>query len=104
MPATRPAQVVFGVDPASLPLVLDQGVQIPEILVDLRDMLLLLDPFDEEGIFRKAGNENEMKRMIHNFNKGRPVESTDIHSVATLLKVCFVMSDHEQEVNHDDHS
>lgn len=50
-------------------------------------MLFLLDPLQQEGIFRKAGNETEMKAMIKNFNAGKPVHSDDIHSVATLLKV-----------------
>ena len=63
------------------------GVDVPEILVILRDMLLLLDPFEVEGIFRKAGNETEMKKMIKALNKGKPIHSTNVHSVATLLRV-----------------
>ena len=79
--------MVFSVDANTLPLVSDLGVEVPEVLVDLRDMLMLLDPMEEEGIFRKAGNEVEMKRMIDQFNKGLPVQCVEVHSVATLIKV-----------------
>ena len=78
---------VFGSDPSGLPLVMDMGVQVPEVLVNLRDMLYLLHPHKIVGIFREAGNENEMKQIIKNLNAGLSVRSENPHSIATLIKV-----------------
>jgi len=82
----RPVQQYFGVDPANLPMTTDMGIEVPEILPLLRDVLMLLDPFQQEGIFRKSGNETEMKQIIKSLNSGGAFISDNPHSVATLIK------------------
>lgn len=66
-------------------------MQIPEILVVLRDMLYLLNPFSVGGIFRKAGSENEMKQIIKSYQMGLPIRSDNPHTLATLIKVSFTL-------------
>jgi len=92
----RPARDWFGVDPASLPLLKDpqNGIEVPEILVMLKDMLLVMGAIESEGIFRKAGLESEMTVLREKINNGEPFDSDNPHSIATLMKRWFKQIPH----------
>jgi len=82
----RPAMSHFETDPSILPTVSHWGLDIPEILYVLYQLLELCDGFTAEGIFRVAGEQAEMLQFINNFDKGLPVYSDNVHCIATLLK------------------
>jgi len=80
----------FGVDPSQLPMTNDDGIEIPEVLVILRDLLDINDGFRTEGIFRKAGSEIEMRVIKKKLEEdGGHISTKDVHSVATLIKRWF---------------
>jgi hypothetical protein len=78
---------VFGVDPATLDLVEDNGLMVPEILIKLRQMLYDCNGLQQEGIFRKAGTESELLPIRERLNRHEEVVLTNPHNIATLLKV-----------------
>lgn len=77
---------VFGSDPGLLPMVIDNGLEVPEVLVQIRDRMEELGAFEAEGIFRVAGVETEMIRLKQCFNSGQPVVTQNCHSMGTMLK------------------
>jgi hypothetical protein len=102
---------VFGTDPGLLPMVIDNGaafrgrlglglargmgglrltflagLEVPEVLVQIRDRMAELGAFEAEGIFRVAGVETEMVRLKQCFNSGQPVVTQNCHSMGTMLK------------------
>lgn len=69
---------------------LDNGIEVPEILVMLKDILFVMDGLVEEGVFRKAGLESEMAVLREKIDAGEPFTSYNPHSIATLMKVCLI--------------
>lgn len=87
------------------------GYQVPSILVSMKRSLIeygglkqvwivycylfysLLLVYSEtmlqEGIFRLAGEQTEIKRIKEIMNKKEFVSSNDINTIASLIKVCF---------------
>ena len=63
------------------------GLEVPEILLRVREGLYETDALHTEGIFRKAGKESDMGPLRQNLNSGLPISSFDPHSIATVLKV-----------------
>ena len=51
--------------------------------------MLILNGLETEGIFRKAGLESEMNTMKDLCNAGKPFHSRNVHSIATMMKVCI---------------
>ena len=82
---------LFGVDPETLPMVIDpqNGIEIPEILLILKQLLLVNNGLAVEGLFRRSGSETEMKRLKSLLEDGGDVSTKDVHSVATLIKRWF---------------
>lgn len=78
----------FDSDPSILPTTTHWGLEIPEILFVLFKLLELCDGLKAEGIFRVAGQHSEMSKLISNFDAGLPIYSTNVHCIATLIKVC----------------
>lgn len=88
----RPDLGVFGADPDTLDKVEDEdGFEVPEILVQMKNYLVEKDAFRQEGIFRLAGDANEMKILKDKMNETKSFEGieTDVNTVANLLKVWF---------------
>ena len=64
-------------------------MDIPEILVVLKRLILQNNGLIQEGIFRKSGNEMEMQKIIKNYDSGLPIICSNSHSLASILKVFF---------------
>ena len=60
---------------------------MPEILAILKDMLILSDGIDCEGVFRKSGLESEMTTLKEQLHAGKAVICDNTHSIATMMKV-----------------
>jgi len=60
---------------------------VPEILVQLRQMLYDCNGLQQEGIFRHSGTESELIPIRDRLNRGEIVTLTNPHNIATLLKV-----------------
>ena len=82
----------FDTDPSLLPTVNHWGLEIPEILFVLYQLLEKCNGMRAEGIFRVTGTQSEMGRIMRDFDAGRPVYSDNVHSIATLIKVCVYHS------------
>ena len=82
----RQARPVFGVNPATLPMVTDLDCSVPEVVVILKELLQTKQGLYSEGIFRKAGSELEMKVLKQQIENGENIVCDNIHSVATMLK------------------
>jgi len=80
---------VFGVDPASLELEEDEGYKVPAILALMRRSLLDNGGLSQEGIFRLAGEQTEIKRIKEIMNKKEFSSSSDINTIASLIKIWF---------------
>jgi len=80
---------VFGVDPAGLEMEMDGGYQVPSILVSMKRSLIEFGGLRQEGIFRLAGEQTEIKRIKEVMNKKEFVSSNDVNSIASLLKIWF---------------
>jgi len=80
---------VFGVDPASLEMEMDAGYQVPSILVAMKRSLIDYGGLKQEGIFRLAGEQTEIKRIKEVMNKKEFTENNDINSIASLIKIWF---------------
>ena len=61
--------------------------KIPSLLVHLRHYLVDRLGLEEEGIFRRAGDEAETANVKNKLNKGVFKETPDIHAVSNLIKV-----------------
>jgi hypothetical protein len=68
---------------------IDNGISVPVVLVMLKDFLISSDGIPAEGIFRKSGLESEMTILKEKINAGEPFESSNSHTIATLMKVSF---------------
>jgi len=81
----------FGTDPRELPKAVDpdNGLEVPDILLLLKDMLAIVNGLEAEGIFRRAGLESEMKRLREQLNQGEKVSCKNPHTVGTMLKRWF---------------
>lgn len=69
----------------------DNGIEVPEILVILKELVLVNQGEQVEGLFRRAGSEIEMKKLKKAIEEGpwSELKSKDVHSVATLIKRWF---------------
>lgn len=61
--------------------------KVPSLLSSLRHYLVDRRGLEEEGIFRKAGDEAETANVKNKLNKGVFKETPDIHAISNLLKV-----------------
>jgi len=81
---------VFGVDPMSLELTEDAGFKVPKVLVDMKQVLVEKGGISTEGIFRLAGEQTEIKRIIEQMNnKTYDYKTNDINAMASLIKIWF---------------
>jgi len=80
---------VFGVDPAGLEMEMDAGYQVPAILASMKRSFIEYGGLKQEGIFRLAGEQTEIKRIKEIMNKKEFVSSNDVNSVASLIKIWF---------------
>jgi len=80
---------VFGVDPTSLELAEDDGYKVPSILALMKRALIENDGLAQEGIFRLAGEQTEIKRIKEIMNKKEFSTSNDINTIASLIKIWF---------------
>eukprot|EP01102_Stenamoeba_stenopodia_P010189 TRINITY_DN3044_c0_g1_i1.p1 TRINITY_DN3044_c0_g1~~TRINITY_DN3044_c0_g1_i1.p1 ORF type:complete len:575 (+),score=118.48 TRINITY_DN3044_c0_g1_i1:476-2200(+) len=85
----RGAGGVFGCDPASLPMEYDNGFHIPSILVQMKKSLLNNNALLSEGIFRLAGDAYDIKKVKESMNKNEFDLSSDVNTVASLVKIWF---------------
>jgi len=82
----------------------DYGVTVPLVLVQMKDYLFRNKALKQEGIFRLAGDQGEMKRLKQAINKSKDFDSVvgslyserndtqaedDINTIANLIKVWF---------------
>ena len=86
---SRGKRRLFGVDVAGLPMVEDEGILVPEVLVFLKELIEINNAFAVEGLFRRSGSESMMKRLRDDLENGLDVSTKDVHSVATLIKRWF---------------
>ncbi|EGC38160.1 hypothetical protein DICPUDRAFT_29142 [Dictyostelium purpureum] len=80
---------VFGVDPLSLESVDDEGYRVPAILSLMKKSLIENGGLQQEGIFRLAGEQTEIKRLKEQMNKNDFTSSNDINTIASLIKIWF---------------
>lgn len=80
---------VFGVDPGTLELEEDEGFKVPAILAMMRRALIENGGLSQEGIFRLAGEQTEIKRIKEIMNKKEFSGSNDINTIASLIKIWF---------------
>ncbi|EGG22299.1 RhoGAP domain-containing protein [Cavenderia fasciculata] len=80
---------VFGIDPHTLELVEDDGYRVPNILVLMKRSLIEHGGLQQEGIFRLAGEQTEIKRIKEFMNKNEFNSSNDINTVASLIKIWY---------------
>ncbi|KYR01321.1 RhoGAP domain-containing protein [Tieghemostelium lacteum] len=80
---------VFGVDPTTLECVEDEGFSVPSILVSMKKSLIESGGLQQEGIFRLAGEQNEIKRIKETMNRNEFTSSTDINTIASLIKIWY---------------
>jgi hypothetical protein len=90
---------IFGVDVSKLEMVQDsgnaidllfdkyKGFTIPKSLSQLRQSLVKNGGLGQEGIFRVAGSEKQMKEIKIQLNSKTFTDSNAVHCLATLLKV-----------------
>lgn len=78
---------VFGVPPHTLEMVTDYGLRVPKCIVLLKDNLIELDAWKEEGIFRIAGSISVMNKIKGELNSDFFKSYDDPYSLSTLLKV-----------------
>jgi len=112
---THIEQGIYGADPATLELTEDLGTdtnprsgwiacwcrvkvhhltvvpgfEVPSILKSMREALEAQDAFSQEGIFRLAGDQNEIKRLKAEMNRTKCFNAynADPNTIANLLKV-----------------
>jgi len=80
---------VFGVEPSSLEMETDSGYQVPSILVAMKRSIIECEGLKQEGIFRLAGEQTEIKRIKEVMNKKEFTSSNDVNSIASLLKIWY---------------
>ncbi|KAH3762533.1 GTPaseactivating protein gacA [Pelomyxa schiedti] len=80
---------VFGVDPTTLDQVQDGEFKVPAVLVALKKAFFENDGLDQEGVFRLAGEQLEVKQFKQQMNKGDFSMPTDVNAIATLIKIWY---------------
>jgi len=80
---------VFGVDISELSLTHENGVQVPEVLVRMKNYLYENGGLEQEGVFRLAGDESETILVKEKLNDGTFINTKDINCIANLIKVWF---------------
>jgi len=80
---------VFGVEPSSLEMGNDSGFQVPTILISMKRSLIEYGGIKQEGIFRLAGEQTEIKRIKEVMNKKEFVSCNDVNTFASLIKIWF---------------
>jgi len=83
---------MFGVDPSTLETVYDAGFDVPSILVEMKNYLLHQDAWQQEGIFRLAGEASDIKYLKQQMNKAKRLDvstNPDINAIANLLKIWY---------------
>eukprot|EP01088_Endostelium_zonatum_P020370 TRINITY_DN7477_c0_g1_i1.p1 TRINITY_DN7477_c0_g1~~TRINITY_DN7477_c0_g1_i1.p1 ORF type:complete len:384 (+),score=96.84 TRINITY_DN7477_c0_g1_i1:166-1317(+) len=88
----RPDVGVFGADPSTLEQTNDVGFIVPKILVQMKIFLEQKTAFEDEGIFRLAGDAVEMRFVKDQMNATKCFDhsiTSDSNTVANLLKVWF---------------
>lgn len=85
----RSVSGVFGTDPSTLDHVEDEGLRVPEVLVQMKRSLIAAGGLKSEGLFRLAGDVAEIARLKEEMNKKVFQGSDNINTVATLIKVWF---------------
>eukprot|EP00013_Stygamoeba_regulata_P004766 CAMPEP_0177630370 /NCGR_PEP_ID=MMETSP0447-20121125/1175_1 /TAXON_ID=0 /ORGANISM="Stygamoeba regulata, Strain BSH-02190019" /LENGTH=680 /DNA_ID=CAMNT_0019131773 /DNA_START=131 /DNA_END=2173 /DNA_ORIENTATION=+ len=80
---------VFGSDPSTLEQAPYRNFTVPRILIRMRECLEQNDAFHEEGIFRLAGDAEEIKRLKSLMNRKKFEGSDDINTIANLIKIWF---------------
>lgn len=88
---THTEQGVYGADPMALEIAEDCGFEVPVVLKSMREALVDQDALSQEGIFRLAGDQNEMKRIKGDMNRTKTFDAkdADMNTIANLLKVWF---------------
>ena len=92
--AARTMNSLFGSDPETIESVEDTIIQgyphrVPKVLALLRQYLVAGGGLKLESIFRQSGVESETKTLRSHLAKGEWYNTTDLYSVATLIKVKF---------------
>jgi hypothetical protein len=85
-------QGAFGVDPASLEQVEDHGFMVPRVLVQMRTFMTENRAWNQEGIFRLAGDASDIKATKAEINRSKsyaPSPDSDVNCTANLLKIWF---------------
>jgi len=82
---------VFGCDPASLDMAQDDGYIVPKVLVDMKQALEAHGAHQSEGIFRLAGDVQDVRILKQAVNAGtfKTEDVQDVHAVASLMKIWF---------------
>jgi len=80
---------VFGVGMNEIECVDDNGLQVPAVLVTLRNYLYAHDGLKGEGVFRVQGDEKELQRVKNQLNKGTFEECADVNCIASLIKLWY---------------
>jgi len=80
---------VFGVDPCSLEQDQDDGLLVPAILVVMKKSLIEFGGLQQEGIFRLAGEQTEIRRLKEIMNKKEFTSSNDVNTIGSLIKIWF---------------
>lgn len=65
------------------------GFDVPSILVEMKNYLLHQDAWQQEGIFRLAGEASDIKYLKQQMNKAKRLDvstNPDINAIANLLK------------------
>jgi hypothetical protein len=89
---TQSNQGVFGVDPSTLEMEEDLGFHVPRILVQMKNYMIEQNAWQQEGIFRLAGEAGDIKSLKQQINKTRNFDGSsnpDVNSVANLLKIWY---------------
>mmetsp|Transcript_8504 Transcript_8504/g.11737 ORF Transcript_8504/g.11737 Transcript_8504/m.11737 type:complete len:692 (-) Transcript_8504:48-2123(-) len=82
---------VFGVDPATLDIDIDDDNElcVPAILLQLKECLKSKDGLRREGIFRISGNSATVDSLKKQINARLFIDSNDVYSIANLIKIWF---------------
>lgn len=89
---THAEQGIYGVDPSVLEMVEDSGFRVPSILAQMRAFLVEQEAWNQEGIFRLAGESAEINSLKQQINKTKKFDedsSIDVNSIANLLKIWY---------------
>ncbi|KAH3767115.1 mitogen-activated protein kinase kinase kinase [Pelomyxa schiedti] len=83
---------VFGADPGTLKMGVDDRLSVPEVLITLKTALLRNNGLDKPEIFMQPGDPAEVKRLKELLNRGEfdiNAPSISAYDIASLIKVWF---------------